>query len=286
MRDAIAWSYDLLDAADQRLFRQLAIFAGGWSLEAAEAVCDSDLDILDGLSRLLDSNLIRRVERPNAAARFTMLETIREFGLEQLDISGNRNEISGRHEAYVLWLAEDVGCGLMGPDQANSLRILDSETDNVRAVLAGLLARGDGDRALQLAVILEEYWYTRLRLDEMNAWLTRALEACTNAPPTLRAKAHNLLGNATREYGDYETAEREHRRAMMLYREAGDRAGLISVTGQLAWMALYRGHYERSIALYEKTLALARTLNDKALLANALAGMGGGLSGRGGKAIS
>ncbi len=278
MRDAIAWSYDLLSGDDQRLFRQLAVFAGGWSLDGAEAVCDANLDILEGLGRLLDSSLIRRAERPRGAARFTMLETIREFGLEQVAASATREQTRLRHEAYVLRLADEAGDGLMGQDQIGVLEKLDGEIDNVRAVLTGLLARGDGDAALRLVVTVEEYWLLRFHVDEMRDWLTRALAASADAPVSLRARAHNILGHVARNQGDYVSAENEHRQAIAFYRQAGDHDGLTAVTGELAWMALYHGQYGRANELFEQALSLARTLENKALLADALSGMAVGLS--------
>ena len=156
MRDAIAWSYDLLDAPEQRLFRRLAVFSGGCTPEAAEAVCAApgeELETLAGLAALVDKSLLRSegdVHAGLAEPRLVMLETLREYGLEQLAAHGEGDAARDRHAAYYLALAEAAEPALAGPDGPVWRTRLEREHDNLRAALAWLLGRGEADRALRL----------------------------------------------------------------------------------------------------------------------------------------
>ena len=145
LRHAIAWSYDLLEAGEQALFRRLAVFAGGCTLEAAEAVCQAvhdpaagpgqSLEVLDGVASLVDKSLLRQQEQASGEPRFRMLETIREYGLECLTASGEEPAVRRAHADYYLALVEAAEPALTGPEQATWLERLEAEHDNLRAAL-------------------------------------------------------------------------------------------------------------------------------------------------------
>jgi non-specific serine/threonine protein kinase len=277
MRATIAWSYDLVTPDEQRLLRQLAVFAGGWTLEAAAAVCDPDIDTFEGLSILVDHSLVRRVEQPDGSARFGMLETIREYGLERLTEAGETSEIARRHAAHVLELAERAGRGIQGPEQQVWLARLDADHDNVRAALGHALESGDGVTALRIAVAVAGFWRARSHMREGRRWLERAAVAGGDAPATVRAEAYTHIGEIARQQGDFAEAEQALEQAVTLYRAVDDRAGLATAINTLAWTAMYHGEYERAADLYEQALGIARTTGDRLLLAAALAGHGVGL---------
>ena len=159
LRATIDWSYELLSDGEQRLFRRLAVFAGGWTLEAADAVCDDARhDVLEVLASLVDKSLVQTVEREEQA-RFTMLETIREYALAHLDTCGEADDICSRHAAWALTLAETARPVVHTQDQHDAwLRQLDQEFPNLRAALRWLGEACDAERALRLADALWLYW--------------------------------------------------------------------------------------------------------------------------------
>jgi predicted ATPase len=202
LRNAIAWSHDLLSPEEQALFRRLAVFAGGFSLEGAEAVSrgveesrsrgaglvllDSsptrlpDSSVLGLVASLLDKSLLRRLavaerEATDEEPRFGMLETVRDYALERLEASGEGDQIATRHAAHYLAVAEAAEPALLGPEQRRWLDRLETEHDNLRATLAWSLGRDDPDLALRLAGSLSRFWAARGHLSEGRAWLDRAL---------------------------------------------------------------------------------------------------------------
>ena len=196
MRDAITWSYDLLTPAERALFRRLTVFTGGFTLEAAEAVGrDLDEPVLDLLASLVDASLVVPHKGNDGESRFSMLETIREFGLEQLMASGETTDMNDRHAAWYLALAERIEPDLYGGrGQPGVLNMVEQERENLRAAFAWLVATGDGEDALRLATALLRFWHTRGHLSEGRDWLERALATADPVPPALRAKA--LIGVA------------------------------------------------------------------------------------------
>ncbi|MDP9371880.1 MAG: protein kinase, partial [Chloroflexota bacterium] len=174
LRDAIAWSHDLLTPAEQALFRRLAVFAGGFTLEAAEAVClppdDERTAIADGVWALADKSLLRREDAPDGEAHFGMLETIREFGLEHLAASGEETAVRQAHAAYVLALVERAEPALTGPEQGIWFDRLEIEHDNLRAALAWTLDRRAADVALRLGAAPWRFWSARGYLAEGRGW--------------------------------------------------------------------------------------------------------------------
>ena len=209
MRDAIAWSYELLDEPERALFRQMCVFTGGCTLEAAEAVCTAGRggpSILDGLTSLAASSLLQQHETPDAARadgppggpRVTMLETIREYGSEQLSAHSEAAAIRQRHAAYYLALAEEAAIAITGPGAANGLARLDDEHDNLRAALRWARERGDRVTALRLAGALWRFWAQRGHLSEGRRWFTEAFALPGDAGPVPAATQVNWLVGAAR----------------------------------------------------------------------------------------
>jgi predicted ATPase len=210
MRATIDWSHALLTADQRRLFRRLAVFAGGFTLEAAEFVgaqpgwsstSPANLDALDGSTRILDEltslvdqSLLRALDQPAAAGeggapRFAMLETIREYGQEQLALAGEQAETRRRHAEWCLTLAERAAPKLLGPRQADWLVRLDAEHDNLRAALQWTIAQRDAQTALRLGTALHRFWTLRGHTGEGRRWLEQALTMGGDVPPAIRAWA-------------------------------------------------------------------------------------------------
>lgn len=185
MRDAIAWSYDLLSDKDQALFQRLGVFVGGFTLDAVEAVANGD--VLTGLSALLAASLVNRVEGVADEPRYVMLETIREYALEQLTTRGGETAAMERHAAYVLQLAEQGTESFLGPEHRCWLDRLEAEQGNLRAALSWLEEVGKRTDLLRLSRALGHFWYTRGHLTEGRSWMGRALATATGIPEVLRA---------------------------------------------------------------------------------------------------
>jgi predicted ATPase/transcriptional regulator with XRE-family HTH domain len=277
MRDAIAWSYGLLDPPEQRLFRWLAVFAGGCTVAAAEEVCAGAADsppVLAGLAALVDKSLLRRQDEAHAAGaepRLTMLETLREYGLERLAEHGEEVVARGRHAAHFLALAEAAEPALSGPDAELWGTRLERDHDNVRAALRWALDRGDGALGLRLAAALWRFWSARGHLGEGRRWLREAL--ATPGEATARGKA--LAGAATLaiEQADYGEAADLCARAVDLARESGSRADLIAALNARGRLRHERNEYQAAARDYEEARALAIALGDRAAAATALTGL-------------
>jgi predicted ATPase/DNA-binding XRE family transcriptional regulator len=266
MRDTIAWSYDLLTPAEQNLCRRFAIFAGGFSLEAAEALCPTDLDIpvIDGIASLLDHNLVQRVEGPDDETRVGMLETIREYGLERLDEHGEREEVSDAHTAYYLALAEAAEVGLQGAGQVRWLERLDTEHDNLRAALRWLPMRGQTDAALRLAGAIWLCRWIRGYYAESRAQL-EALLALPDATQRTeaRARALNSLGVIALSQGDTERAVAAHEEALAIARELGTEQETAFSLVCLGAAVMTRSEYSRAEAVTTESLTLCRKLGNR-----------------------
>jgi non-specific serine/threonine protein kinase len=260
MRDAIAWSHDPLPPAEQALFRRLAVFAGGFTLDAVAEVASFELRAsglggsapmaeplevgtapnskleasspklatLDGIASLIEKSLVRPMEDGAAGEpRFTMLETIREFGAAMLVAEGEAVEARRQHGRWMVDLAERAEPELVGPRQDEWLDRLEAERDNIRAALAWAIDERDAERAQRLAGALWRFWVTRGYLTEGKTWTERAL-ALGDASPAVAAKAHHHLGNLALDLGDYELARAGYEAGLALWQAYGDRRGLAS----------------------------------------------------------
>jgi predicted ATPase/transcriptional regulator with XRE-family HTH domain len=301
LRRTVEWSYDLLTAPERRLFARLAVFAGGWSLEAAEAVgggaspgAGDALDVLDGLTRLVDRSLVVAETPVEGAARYRLLETLREYALERLEAEGDGAAPAGRgrHAAYYLFLAERAAGGIRGPRSGDWFALLEGEHGNLRAALdwfSGCGAIGDG---LRLCAALWRFWWIRGHLGEGRARLEHFLGRVDTASPSREdAEAHAVAlygaGLIARYQGDFAAARAFHTEALVRWRAAGDTEGVgqaLLVLGTLEYQA---GSAEAARRRYEQGLAAVCAAGDRAgtvwatiHLGAAVAALGDGARGR------
>jgi predicted ATPase/DNA-binding NarL/FixJ family response regulator len=270
LQAALTWSYDLLDAPAQALFRRLAVFAGGWTLEAAAAICgeanEPEADLLDRLAVLVDSHLVRQ-DASGGEPRFTFLETLREYASERLFASSESGQIYQRHSAYFLAFVEAADPKLKTGEQLVWLARLEAEHDNLRAALARSLGiAGPWSNpavALRLAGGLAWFWWMRGPYGEGRRWLNAALAAGEEAPAAARAKALHGAGMMAFAQGDFGETVALQERSLALYREIGDTWGVADLLGSVG-VARRRVNPadERAVTLVEQGLALFRRLGD------------------------
>jgi predicted ATPase len=262
LRGAIEWSHDLLEEGERTLFARLAVFSGGRTLEAIEAICDAEgdlpVDALEGVSSLLDKSLLLREETSEEESRFVMLETIHEYAREKLEQSGEAEELSGLHAAYFLAFAEEAEPELEGPDQVSWMDRLEADHDNFRAALSWLLEVGEAELALRMGGALWRFWKIRGHLSEGRRWLSAGLAAGETAPAGVRARAMLVLGDLDVMQGDYPQGEENLEASLALCREAGDSRGQAQALGILGFIASQRNDLERAEKLLEESLALSR----------------------------
>jgi predicted ATPase len=261
LRATLDWSYGLLTEPEQRLFTRLAVFAGGWSLEAAEAVCaDPELTVLDGLAALVDESLV--VPEPQAQLRFSMLETVREYALERLHASGEEPELGRRHAAFFLELAEGAEKELHGPRQAEWLEGLEREHDNLRAADGFWRESGDGGSRLRLAVALRRFWQVHGHFTEGRRVIEEALAGEPDIDSLLRFRARNAAGLLAGEQGDLEAAREDFESALALARGLDDPAELGATLLNLGNLAFLSGSPEEARQLYLESLGIAEQLGE------------------------
>jgi tetratricopeptide (TPR) repeat protein len=262
LRDTIAWSYDLLSPNEQALFRRLALFAGGCTLEAAEAICcvggALGRDLLDAIASLVDKNLLRPVRQVDDQPRFTMLETIREYGRAQVEATAEADTLQREHASYYLTLAERLGSQRRGPEREAWLAGIEREHDNLRAALAWSIAQHESETALRLAVAVAPFWSWRGHWPEGYHWLEKALAIGDAASLTARAAAVSRLAVVAEDLGKHEQAERLALEGLALHRSLGDATGAAVCLENLASLAMTRGDHARARSLYEESLALFR----------------------------
>jgi non-specific serine/threonine protein kinase len=267
LRDTIAWSYDLLDAATQALFRRLAVFPSGFTLEAAAVVAGAAPDtILDGVSALVDQSLLRQAEAQAGMPRFAMLETIRDFGLERLKASGEGDAARRQHAEYVVSLVERPERPPSLSEQRCWLDQLEAVQDDVRAALAWGL-ECDVALALRLGAALVPFWPARGHLSEGRHWLERGLERGVTAPAPARLQALNGATRLAAAQGEAVQAVALAEETLTLASAVGDRRSIGRALDQLATVALLQSDYARAGALLAEVSNIAREVGDKAGLA-------------------
>jgi non-specific serine/threonine protein kinase len=280
----IAWSYDLLTPDLQRLYRHLAPFMGGWTLEAAEAVFapsgGAGQAVLDGLGALVDHNLVRQREQTDGTPRFEMLETIREYGLERLAESGEAGDARRRHARYFVELAERAAPNLNGPQQRIWLDHLEAEHDNLRVAL-GWAIEHDPEAALRAAGGIWEFWRVHSHLSEGRRWLDAALANGSTAPASVRATALDTAGGLASWQGDFVRAEELFNEGLSIFRELGDQRNVANTLRGMCRMAQVSGDYARAESLCSESAAIFRNLGDKHGLISALLNLGWTAWGRG-----
>jgi predicted ATPase/class 3 adenylate cyclase len=316
LRGAIAWSHDLLEPAERGLFASLSVFSGGWTLESAEAVCDPGglgLDALDAVTSLVEKSLIRRSDT-DGHVRFSMLETIREFGLEQLEAGGDRALVARRHAEHFLGLAVDAEAHLTAGDQGEWLDRCDREHANIRVAFRWAIDAGEAARAQEAAGALWRFWQQRGHLAEGHGWFDEILAMPSGQGSTApRAKA--LIGaggiawwqrnraaagafyqealDIERELGDpartaealynwafvvagddIESAARLLDESLELFRQAGDERGVAQVLTMLVIRDAQAGDWVAVVASLEEAVAIGRRQGDRLHLAFDLVWLG------------
>jgi predicted ATPase/DNA-binding SARP family transcriptional activator len=264
LRSTLDWSFHLLEEADQRLFAELAVFAGGCTAASAFAVCATnggEPALLDRLDSLADKSLLTQAEDVDGEPRFRMLETIREYALEQLAAHGEAEAAARRHAEWCVALAEEAEPELRGAGQAACLERLESEHDNLRAALAAL-EQHEPELALRLAGSLWRFWYVRGYFSEGRRWLERVLSAA--GAPTSHACAKVLYGTTALAYsqGDFANARSCGEKHLAVCRGLGDQRGVASALSDLGNVATAEGDFGRATSLLEESRALSLSLGD------------------------
>jgi predicted ATPase/DNA-binding CsgD family transcriptional regulator len=278
LRNTLAWSYDLLSPQEQRLFRQLTAFIGGFTLEAVEAVCktlgDEPMHVLEGVASLLDKNLVHQtVQEREEEPRFVLLETIREYGLERLAEAGETEATREAHAAYYLALAEEAEPYLKGAEQNRWFARLEQERANLRTALSWLLerapmegqaeeGRGQAERALRLCVALFWYWYWYGYSREGWSFLEQALTMRKGVDRSLQARMLSTAGFLLWQLDDLERAEALTGESLALYRELGETAGVADALLLLAAVARNRSQYALARSQLEEAKALFQHVGD------------------------
>jgi predicted ATPase/class 3 adenylate cyclase len=278
LRAAMDWSYDLLSPKERAVLRRLSVFAGGWTLEAAEAVCVGnrvkDDEILDLLTRLVDKSLVS-ADVLGEEVRYRMLETIRQYAQDRLLASGEAARVRTRHRTWYLDLAERGEVGMGGPEQTMWLDRLEVEHDNLRAALGwSSTDQDDAEIRLRLAVALDGFWSFHTHWGEGRKWLEAALDGSGDIKSTARAMALCWAGGLAWRQGDYGTAQDLVEAGLALARELSDEKG---IAWALAWrglVALRQEDFDAATTLFAESLELSRKLQDNRLMGQVLAQMG------------
>lgn len=280
LRQAIAWSYNLLSATEQQLFRRLSVLVGSYTTKAVAAVCFADAapvfsneDVAAQLESLVSKSLILRLEtEADAPARFAMLETLREYAYAQLHESGELASLRANQARYCLKLAEQAATQLVGGGQIEWLQRLDSEHANLRAALSWSLETAQHETSLRLAAALWRFWWARGYLSEGRRWFEVILSAIDNdlQPEAysrefllVKADVYNFAGNLAHLQGDYDYALSLHQKSLELQQELANKNGIGAALNSLALVANYQGRYEEAAAYFEQNLAIQRELRDR-----------------------
>ena len=265
LRDALDWDYELLSAEEQILFRGLAVFAGGFTFDSAEAVINGGehvwLDVFNGIDSLASKSLIRRESLDSDELRFGTLKIIREYALERLEENEESNEFHCRYTAHFMDLAVQLSEHIRGPEQTEWLLRLEREHDNLRAALRWA-SEHDPVLFIRLSSALGSFWEYRSYLTEGRYWLDLALDTVTDPPPEQRAKALDSAGVLARGQGEYERGIELHEEAVAIWRSIGDEACLARSLKNLGNVYLDTNRIDHAAALYEESVELRRNLGD------------------------
>lgn len=285
LRGALDWSYDLLSEPERVLFGRLSVFAGGWTLEAAEGAGAGagieKQEVLDLLLRLVDKSLVVIETSDDGELRYGLLEPVRQYAQEKLEDSGEAEAVRRLHARFFLDFAEWAGPKLKGPEQVEWLAHLEEDNDNLRAAMAWLLEAGEVEAAVRLAWALWIFWLIRGHQGEGRRWIEAALAKGENLPAYLRARA--LIVQASTYYGlaGFEQLGQICDEAATLFRRVGDKAGLGFAVSVQATVRMQQGNAELAIELFEKAIELGRETGEKWGVSGALAHLGSVYLGQG-----
>jgi predicted ATPase len=278
LRHAIDWSYDLLTEPEKKLFRRLSVFLGGCTLEAVESVCDTKkdlgLDVLDGMSSMVDKSLVRQMEQADGESRFIMLETIREYAAERMAACGEGPLARRAHAAYCLVLAEEGAAEDTSAKQDEWLDRFGIEHDNFRAALDWLTETENADWGLRLGVALFRFWEMREHLSEGRDRLGKLLKLpVAESPTNARVRALFAAGVLADEQGDYPSANALLKESLAMARQLGDKRSTAISLNALAVNNRDMGDLAAARAAFEESLALWRELRDAPGVARALSNL-------------
>jgi non-specific serine/threonine protein kinase len=278
LRGTVDWSYELLTPDERVLLARLSVFAGGWSIEAAEVVGADDRGIapaaiLDLLASLVAHSLVM-VEEHAGTARFVLLETLRQYAHERLTERGEGHSVRQRHARFFLELAERAEPELNGPGMVVWLERIDREHDNLRAAIGWATSTGESETSLRLAAALARFWEVHGHMSEGQHWLEVALAHGDGVAGAIRSKALNGAGNLARTRCDYAGARHFYIESLALKRELGDPRGVAIALNNLGVVACDAGDYAAARPLFEESLALKRELGDRRGIALALNNLG------------
>ena len=267
LRGAIAWSDELLTTELRALFHRLAVFAGGFDVEAAQSVCDPDAELgvetLDGLQALLDNSLVRPRPGRLGDVRFEMLQTIREYGLERIEADGDAEAIGRRHAEYFLALADRAERELRGPHQEAYLDLLELEHDNLRAALTWAIHRGQAEPSLLLVWALWRFWHLRGHLSAGRRWATEALALPSAQGRTAaRAKALGAAGGLAYWQTDAAVVRTAYEEALAIWRELKDEHGIAEATANLAFAYALDRNMPEAVSLFREARGMFATVGD------------------------
>ena len=266
MRDTIGWSYALLDPSEQRSFLDLSVFSGGWTLDAASAVCAAD--VLDGISGLIDKNLVVRVD--DEEPRWEMLDVIHEFGAEKRQ----NGEAEDRHCAYFLSLAEEAEPELGRTGQHDWLRRLTREHDNIRTALRHAIGKGDVESALRIGGAIWRFWLLHGDLSDGRSWLRTSLDLDPSEVPHARAKATWGLAWLAYHQGDYAVVETCADELLRAAEPDGDPVETRNALTIRGIVDLAHGRFAEAIQPFERCVELLRDTAPSWLLATSLLNLG------------
>ena len=262
LRMTLDWSYDLLDPEAQRLFAQLGVFAGGWTLPSAEAVCSGDSSVLEGLAALVDESLVRQRQTSDGEPRFSMLQIVREYALERLAELGEADDTRRRHLEHFVSFAQEAEPKLADRDQISWFARLEDEHSNLRAALAFALETDDSASALRLVVGIRRFWQIHGYLAEGRQAFESALAAASEEPSELRASALNMAGILAGEQGEFEAARARFEAALADARASGSTRVISSSLVNLGNLAFFGGELEVARDLYKESIEHFVSLGD------------------------
>ncbi|MCO5176928.1 MAG: helix-turn-helix domain-containing protein [Thermomicrobiales bacterium] len=265
LRATIDWSYDLIDPEVQRTLRSLAVMEGGFIIAAAEAVVAAP-DVLSSLAALVDAGLLARLTDADPA-RYVLLETVREYAVEQLATSGDEVAVRDRHLAWCLEFVEAAQPHLVGPDESIWLAKLSRENANLQVAVRRALDQRAADIATRFAAVLWRYWAGRGRLSEGRRWLEQILVLAGAAdpgavPPLRLAMLMHVTANLARVQGDAARAEALYRACLTIRREHNDRPGIVAALHNIGIVLAERGDHDAALRCYQDALVLATDIND------------------------
>ena len=280
LRSLIDWSYDLLTEDEKALLARLSVFAGSWTMEAAEAVCaeyeGEGFEILDLLTSLVDKSLVSTEER-GGATRYRLLETVREYAGGRLVESHTRGRSRDRHLEYFAEFASRAESGLVGPEQKAWLERVATDFDNLRAAIDwSTEGEGSSENGATLAGALGQFWVVRGGLAEGRSWISNLLgnDKSSELSPTVRSQALHTAGSLAWHQGDYASARSGYEQSLEIRREQGDLRGLTASLVGLGYVAFRQGDYSVAQSLFDEGLGISRDLEEPRAIGLAMNALG------------